>query len=71
MIPIVVAATMKHHGKSQRGRKMKKILLDGDIAVIDGKEFTTKQIKTFLTERIVLKRQLETVKNIAKGEVIE
>ena len=50
---------------------MKKILLDGDIAVIDGKEFTTKQIKTFLTERIVLKRQLETVKNIAKGEVVE
>ena len=39
---------------------MKKILLDGDIAVIDGKEFTTEQIKTFLT-----------VKNITKGEVIE
>ena len=67
---LVVAATMsmcKTHGD----KKMKKILLDGDIAVIDGKEFTTEQIKTFLTERIVLKRQLETVKNIAKGEVIE
>lgn len=67
---LVVAAAMsmcKTHGD----KKMKKILLDGDIAVIDGKEFTTEQIKTFLTERIVLKRQLETVKNIAKGEVIE
>lgn len=50
---------------------MKKILLDGDIAVIDGKEFTTKQIKTFLTERIVLKRQLETVKSIAQGGASE
>ena len=48
---------------------MKKILLDGDIAVIDGKEFTTEQIKTFLTERIVLKRQLETVKELAQGGV--
>ena len=46
---------------------MKKILVDGDIAVIDGKEFTTEEIKTFLTERIVLKRQLDYVKSIAAG----
>jgi hypothetical protein len=46
---------------------MKKILLDGDIAVIDGKEFTTEQIKNYLTERIVLKRQLEYVKELAGG----
>ena len=50
---------------------MKKILLDGDSVIIDGIEFTKEELKTFLTERIVLKRQLETVKNIAKGEVIE
>ena len=50
---------------------MKKILLDGDSVIIDGIEFTKEELKTFLTERIVLKRQLETVKNIAKGEVME
>ena len=50
---------------------MKKILLDGDSVIIEGIEFTKEELKTFLTERIVLKRQLETVKNIAKGEVIE
>ena len=50
---------------------MKKILLDGDSVIIEGIEFTKEELKTFLTERIVLKRQLETVKNIAKGEVME
>jgi len=46
---------------------MKKILHKGDIAIIDGKEFTTEEIKTFLTERIILKRQLAYVKSIATG----
>lgn len=50
---------------------MRKILEEGDIAIIDGKEFTTNEIKTFLTERIVLKRQLETVKELAQGGASE
>lgn len=46
---------------------MKKILLDGDSVIMDGKEFTKEELKTFLTERIVLKRQLDYVKSIATG----
>jgi len=48
---------------------MKKILLDGDSIVLDGVEITTEELKTFLTERIAYKRQLEYVRNIAKGGV--
>ena len=50
---------------------MKKILLENDILVIDGKEFSYHDLTRFLTERVLYKKQLETVKNIAKGEVIE
>lgn len=46
---------------------MRKILEEGDIAIIDGKEFTTNEIKTFLTERIVLKRQNKHLKTKIGG----
>ena len=46
---------------------MKKILMPGDSVIIDGIEFTTEDLKTFLTERIILKKQLETVKELAGG----
>ena len=48
---LVVAATMsmcKTHGD----KKMKKILLDGDIAVIDGKEFTKEEVKNALMDQV-------------------
>lgn len=48
---------------------MIKILEEGDIAIIDGKEFTTNEIKTFLTERLVLKRQNEHLKTKMGGEL--
>ena len=44
---------------------MKKILMPGDSVIIDGVELTTEELKTFLTERIVLKRQLDYVKELA------
>ena len=34
---------------------------------LDGKKFTKEELKTFLTERIVLKRQLDYVKELAGG----
>lgn len=46
---------------------MKKILLDGDIAVIDGKEFTTEQNKNFFNRTNSSEKQLETVKSIQGG----
>ena len=48
---------------------MKKILLDGDSIVIDGIEIPAEKLKEYLTERIVLKRQLAYVKEIAAGGV--
>ena len=43
---------------------MKKILLECDSIVIDGIEITYNELKDYLTERIVLKRQLEVVETI-------
>ena len=43
---------------------MKKILVEGDILVLDGKEISYNQLTGYLTERIVLKRQLDYVKSI-------
>ena len=71
MIPIVVAATMKHHENPCEVIEMKKILMPGDSVIIDGIEFTTEDLKNFLTERIVLKKQLETVKELAGGVTSE
>ena len=48
---------------------MKKILLKDDILVIDGKEFSYHDLTRFLTERVLYKKQLETVKSIAQGGV--
>ena len=48
---------------------MKKILMPGDSIIIDGVELTTEELKTFLTERVIFKKQLETVKSIAQGGV--
>ena len=44
--------------------------MPGDSVIIDGVELTTEELKTFLTERVIFKKQLETVKSIAKGGVI-
>ena len=47
--------------------KMKKILLENDILVIDGKEFSYHDLTRFLTERVLYKKQLETVRTIFDG----
>ena len=49
---------------------MKKILLKGDILVLDGKEFTYDQLTGYLTERVVFKKQLDYVKSVAHGGVV-
>ena len=46
---------------------MKKILLKDDILVIDGKEFSYNDLTRFLTERVLYKKQLETVRTIFDG----
>ena len=51
--------------------KMKKILLENDILVIDGKEFSYHDLTRFLTERLILKKQLEVVKSIGQGGASE
>lgn len=66
MSPIVVAATIEHHDPT-RCIEMKKILMPGDSIIIDGVELTTEELKNFLTERVIFKKQLETVKSIAQG----
>ena len=48
---------------------MKKILLEGDTLILDGKEFTYDQLTGYLTERVVFKKQLDYVKSIATGGV--
>ena len=48
---------------------MKKILMPGDSIIIDGVELTTEELKTFLTERIIFKKQLDHVRSIAQGSV--
>ena len=50
---------------------MKKILLKDDILVIDGKEFSYNQLTGYLTERLILKKQLEVVKSISQGGASE
>ena len=50
---------------------MKKILLENDILVIDGKEFSYNQLTGYLTERLILKKQLEVVKSIGQGGASE
>lgn len=48
---------------------MQKILLPGDSVIIDGIEFTTEELKKYLTERIVLQKQINYVKELAAGGV--
>ena len=60
---------LSHVKKSSGDKKMKKILMPGDSIIIDGVELTTEELKTFLTERVIFKKQLETVKSIAQGGV--
>lgn len=48
---------------------MKKILLEEDILVLDGKEFSYHDLTRFLTERIMYKKQIECVKAMAEGSV--
>ena len=50
---------------------MKKILLEGDTLVLDGKEFSYDQLTGYLTERFILKKQLDYVKSVAQGGVSE
>ena len=57
--------------KSSGDKKMKKILLENDILVIDGKEFSYNQLTGYLTERLILKKQLEVVKSIGQGGASE
>ena len=53
--------------KSSGDKKMKKILLENDILVIDGKEFSYNQLTGYLTERLILKKQLQVVKDTNGG----
>ena len=48
---------------------MKKILLDGDSIVLDGVVISKEKLKEYLTERVILKKQLEYVKEVAAGGV--
>lgn len=48
---------------------MKKYIMDGDSIILDGVEITKEELKKYLTERIVLKRQLNYVKELAAGGV--
>ena len=48
---------------------MKKILMDGDSIVLDGVVISKEKLKEYLTERVVLKKQLEYVKEVAAGGV--
>ena len=48
---------------------MKKELSKDDILVIDGIEFTYDQLIGYLTERVIFKKQVETVETIFKGGV--
>ena len=57
--------------KTCKVNKMKKILLKDDILVIDGKEFSYNQLTGYLTERLILKKQLEVVKSIGQGGASE
>ena len=57
--------------KSSGDKKMKKILLKDDILVIDGKEFSYNDLTRFLTERVLYKKQLETVRTIFDGGASE
>ena len=57
--------------KTCKANKMKKILLKDDILVIDGKEFSYNQLTGYLTERLILKKQLEVVKSISQGGASE
>lgn len=48
---------------------MKIELKEEDTLILDGKEFSYNQLTSFLTERIIYKKQVEHVKSIAKGGV--
>ena len=48
---------------------MRKMLLDGDSIILDGVEITAEELKTYLTERIIFKKQLDHVRSIAQGSV--
>ena len=41
--------------------------MEGDILILDGKEFSYSDLTRFLTERVIYKKQVETVKRIATG----
>lgn len=46
---------------------MIKILEEGDIAIKDGKEFTTEEIKNYLIERVIYKNQVDYMKERIGG----
>ena len=48
---------------------MRKVLIEGDILVLDGKEFSYTDLTRFLTERVIYKKQLDHVKELATGGV--
>ena len=50
---------------------MKKILMPGDSIILDGVEITAEELKTYLTERIIFKKQLDHVRSIAQGGASE
>lgn len=50
---------------------MKKILLDGDSVIIDGKEFTTEEIKTALIEQEKFVRLSNFLQATLPQEVVE
>ena len=50
---------------------MKKTLLDGDSAIIDGKEFTTEELKKALVEQYKFRRLSDFLQTTLPGEVVE
>lgn len=49
---------------------MKKIILECDSIVIDGIEITHNELKQYLTERVQYKKQLDFVRTLAQGGVV-
>lgn len=48
---------------------MKKLLMDGDIVIVDGVELSKEKIKEILKENVVLRRQVDFVRTTFKGGV--
>ena len=63
--------TTKSHVEIQTTEvvEMKIELKEEDTLILDGKEFSYNQLTSFLTERVIYKKQVEHVKSMANGGV--